>query len=98
MTRRSHKKTHRRRGMRGGAWWNPFSWGRPAPTGNPVTDATASLGKPVVSETVGTPSEQAKLLGTPAPGAPGAPDALTGVPTGGRRRTRKHRKSRRRHR
>ena len=87
---RHHKKTkkHSRRRMRGGGeWLKPWTWG------TPVASAVA----PVVDATIGTPAEQAKVVGLPPPSAPSStPDALTGqAPVGGRRRTRKRRHTRR---
>jgi hypothetical protein len=108
---RHHKKTKkhsRRRRMRGGTFpftrWDGSPWSAPA--------AVAANAAPVVDNTIGTPAQQADALGvTPgapsdpagavAPGAPSDPAGAVApgaTPLGGRRRkTRKHRKSRRKH-
>jgi hypothetical protein len=94
---RHHKKTKkhsRRRRMRGGGeWLKPWTWGKDTP------EQVAADAAPVVDATVGTPTQQAATLGV-TPAAPSAPaGAVPGAtPLGGRRRkTRKHRKSRRKH-
>lgn len=95
---RHHKKTKkhsRRRRMRGGGeWLKPWTWGTDTPA------SVAADAAPAVDATLGTPTQQAAALGV-APGAPSAPAGAVApgaVPLGGRRRkTRKHRKSRRKH-
>jgi hypothetical protein len=83
---RSHKKTRK---MRGGGWM-PWTWSLfSSPTTAPAK--VAQVAAPVVDQTVGTPSEQAAALGMKN-ASPSAP-----VGFGGRRKTRKHRKSRRKH-
>ena len=109
---RHHKKTKkhsRRRRMRGGTWLRPeWLFGAPTPEqvaadAAPAVDAT--LGTPTQQAAAlgvapGAPSAPA---GAVAPGAPTQQAAALGVapgatPLGGRRRkTRKHRKSRRKH-
>jgi hypothetical protein len=93
---RHHKKTKkhsRRRRMRGGMFpftrWDGSPWSAP--------EAVAAEAAPVVDNTIGTPAQQADALGV-APGAPSAPAGMAPGATslGGRRRkTRKHRKTRR---
>lgn len=91
---RHHKKTKkhsRRHRMRGGSWLRPeWLFGAPTP------EQLAADAAPAVDATLGTPTQQAAALGV-APGAPSAPAGLApaAVPLGGRRRrTRKHRKTR----
>lgn len=107
---RHHKKTKkhsRRRRMRGGVWYNPLTWGKPAsPTGLPpvvdkaasdvssgLTDATRT-----VADGVGVPSapSQAAAVGAPAgsAGILGSDASLAAAGGRRRRRTRKHRKTR----
>jgi hypothetical protein len=81
MARRTQKKTQRRRRMRGGAWYNPFSWFTPA-TAPPAQIADAAA--PIVDSTVGTPAEQAKALDV----APAPPSAAAGDFGGGKRKRR----------
>lgn len=105
---RHHKKsrkTRRRRSMRGGFWSiNPMNWGKPSPVSvaasglsTTVTDTTAAAAPMVPSAPA-----QAAALGT-SPGGTGVTgDPILGstaaTPLGGRRRrTRKHRKSHRKH-
>jgi len=87
MARRTHKKTQRRRRMRGGSWLDPRTWftSSTAPPAQ-IADAVA----PVVDSTVGTPAEQAKVLDVTA--AP--PSAAAGDVAGGRRKRRHTRRRR----
>jgi len=98
-----HKKTtrhSRRRRHRGGFWSiNPMNWGKPAPVPGQTLELPpakmAQAAAPVVNSTVGSPSDQAAVVGTP-PGSASilGPTASTAAAMGGRRRTRR-RKSRR---
>jgi hypothetical protein len=86
-----HRKT-----KRGGAWWNPFSWGKPAQSASMgLTDTTKEVA-PLAASAVGTPAEQAAALGTASPSSPSmAPSGEALGPTAGRRKHRKtHRRSR----
>lgn len=110
---RRHKKTKkhsRRRRMRGGVWYDPRTWGKPAsadaelelpPVVNKaanvvssgVTDATRTA-----ADGVGVPSasSQAAAVGAPAgsAGILGSDASLAAAGGRRRRRTRKHRKTR----
>ena len=99
--KKSRKHSRRRRSMRGGEWLKPWTWGTPTPAvvaadgvAGTVTDTTKA-----VAPLVPSPDQQAKAAGVPT-GSAGVlgPDASLPAAMGGRRRrTRKHRKSRRRH-
>jgi hypothetical protein len=92
MARHHRSKNHtRRRRMRGGVWWNPLSWGKtedlpPAKIAEAVAPALPSA--PAQATALGAPAGSASVLG---------PTASTATALGGRRKTRKHRKTRRRH-
>jgi hypothetical protein len=101
---RHHKKSRKtkRRSMRGGYLsWNPLNWLKPSPTG-PAVVAADGLSKTVTDTTaaaapmVPSAPEQAAAAGVPAGSADIlGPTASTATALGGRRRrTRKHRKSR----
>ncbi len=97
-----HKKTkkHSKRRMRGGGEWSkPWTWWIDTP------EQIAAKNAKLAANMTGTPAQQADALGSSPGGtvSTGAPilgsTAATplGPAYGGRRRTRKHRKSRRRH-
>ena len=99
-----HKKTKkhsRRRRHRGGGWLPEWLVGKSTPA--PLPEQTLELPPAKIAQAaapmVPSPSDQAAVVGTP-PGSADilGPTASTGTALGGRRRrTRKHRKSRRRH-
>lgn len=107
---RRHKKTKkhsRRRRMQGGVWYDPRTWGKPAsPTGlPPVVDKAANVVSSGVTDAtrtaadgVGVPSasSQAAAVGAPAgsAGILGSDASLAAAGGRRRRRTRKHRKTR----
>jgi hypothetical protein len=94
------RKTRRRRSMRGGAWYNPFSWwGKPAQVATTGVSTTVTDTTKAAAPMVPSAPAQAAALGTSPGGtvSTGAPilgsTAATPLGTGGRRR----RKTRRRH-
>lgn len=93
------RKTRRRRSMRGGAWYNPFSWGKPAQVATTGVSTTVTDTTKAAAPLVPSAPAQAAALGTSPGGtvSTGAPilgsTAATPLGMGGRRR----RKTRRRH-
>lgn len=81
-----------RKTRRGGAWYNPFSWGKKeepvaGPTGIASVDSTAqNIGEKVADATGQVAESVAPGSTTPVPGS---------SPAGGRRRGKKGRKTRR---
>ena len=101
---RHHKKTRkhsrRRRSMRGGFWSiDPRNWGKPAEVATAGVTGTVTKTAEAVAPLVPSAPAQAAAVGAPAGSADIlGPTASTATALGGRRkRTRKHRKSHRKH-
>lgn len=96
------RKTRRRRSMHGGVWYNPLSWGKPAQVATTGVSKTVTDTTDAAAPLVPSAPAQAAALGTSPGGtvSTGAPilGSTAATPLGGRRRrTRKHRKSHRKH-